>query len=41
MGEVVGDKSVGSRIALIKMDWDVLTAVDILAIFKGLCKKSD
>ena len=41
IGLTVGDKGIGSRIALIKMDWDVLTAVDILAIFRGLCKKSD
>ena len=36
-GEIVGEDNVGNRIALNKMDWDSLTAVDILALFKGLC----
>ena len=36
-GETVGNDNVGTRIALNKMDWDVVTAVDILALFKGLC----
>lgn len=36
-GELEGDQGVGKRLALNKMDWDVLRAVDILALFRGLC----
>ena len=36
-GEAVDNDDVGSRIALNKMDWDIVSAVDILALFRGLC----
>jgi primosomal protein N' len=29
---------IGKRLALTNMDWDNLTAVDILALFNSLCK---
>ena len=32
---------IGKRLALTNMDWDNLTAVDILAIFTSLCKGGD
>lgn len=31
-------EDLGNRLALNKMDWDVMTAVDILAIFNSLCQ---
>ncbi len=31
------DDGVGTRIALNKMDWDLVTATDLLAMFKSLC----
>ena len=37
LGEAKEDEEVGSRLALNKMDWDVLSAIDILALFRGLC----
>jgi hypothetical protein len=33
----VTEESVGLRIALNKMDWDNITATDILALFSTLC----
>ena len=32
-----GDDGVGCRIALNKMDWDLVTALDLLALFRSLC----
>ena len=32
------EQEVGKRIALNKMDWDSISAVDILALFNSLCK---
>ena len=32
--EMVGEEGVGKRVALNKMDWDSLSAIDILALFK-------
>jgi hypothetical protein len=32
---------IGKRLALTNMDWDNLTAVDILAIFNSLCRGTD
>ena len=37
-GETVEEENLGKRIALNKMDWDVVTAVDLLALFTSLCK---
>jgi hypothetical protein len=38
MGETVEEgESLGKRIALNKMDWDVVQAVDLLALFSSLC----
>lgn len=31
------DEGVGCRIALNKMDWDQLSALDLLALFSSLC----
>tara|TARA_B110000305_G_C18867454_1_gene371568 strand:+ start:88 stop:234 length:147 start_codon:yes stop_codon:yes gene_type:complete len=31
------EESLGKRLALNKMDWEVMTATDILAIFNSLC----
>ena len=39
-GQLEGDQEVGNRLALNKMDWDVLSAVDILSLFRGLCSGS-
>ena len=41
-GEIVGEEGIGNRIALNKMDWDLISAVDILALFtsrKDLCHR--
>lgn len=32
------DVEIGRRLALTNMDWDNLTAVDILSLFSSLCK---
>ena len=32
-GELEGDSEAGRRLALYKMEWDITTAADILAIF--------
>ena len=32
-GELEGDSEAGQRLALYKMEWDITTAADILAIF--------
>jgi hypothetical protein len=37
----VSDLKVGKRLAVTNMDWDSLTAVDVLAIFTSLCKGGD
>ena len=37
-GDLVANESACSRLALYKLDWDICTAVDILAIFQGLCR---
>ena len=39
-GEIVGEEGIGNRIALNKMDWDLISAVDILALFTSLCAPS-
>lgn len=35
--ETANEKGLGNRIALNKMDWDSISAVDLLALFQGLC----
>jgi len=36
--ETNDEEAVGTRIALNKMDWDNIAAVDLLALFRSLCK---
>ena len=33
-----GEIQIGKRLALTNIDWDNITAVDILALFSSLCK---
>lgn len=35
--ETENDDSVGHRIALNKLDWDIISAIDLLALFRSLC----
>ena len=36
-GETENEDGIGCRIALNKMDWDMVSALDILALFRSLC----
>ena len=36
-GETTNEDGIGTRIALNKMDWDMVSALDILALFRSLC----
>lgn len=36
-GETVNDDGIGCRIALNKMDWDSVSALDLLALLRSLC----
>jgi hypothetical protein len=36
-GETVEEENLGKRIALNKMDWDVVSATDLFALFSSLC----
>jgi hypothetical protein len=35
--ETTNEDGIGKRIALNKMDWDNIEAVDLLALFRSLC----
>lgn len=39
--EAEAEVEVGKRLALTNMDWDNLTAVDVLSIFSSMCKGGD
>ena len=36
-GETVEEDNLGTRLALNKMDWDTVSATDLLALFSTLC----